>query len=74
MSGQCPTEGCEFPAHSIREHPHGKLPEKAGDPCRFCGEPVPDPPPCGACWTPIPANLADAKALLALGDLSVDPR
>ena len=64
---------CTFGPHEPRDHPCGRR-HAPGEPRSFCGK---DSPPSGApcpdCWTPIPANLADAKALLALGDLSVNP-
>lgn len=57
--------------HDISETPCGKQ-RTPGSPCDYCGNATPlDGSACPDCWTPIPENLADAKALLALGGLSV---
>jgi hypothetical protein len=77
MDNRCTlTPGCEFGPHEVSAHPCGK-PIRVGDPCEFCGDPTGadengQPVACPRCWIPIPANLADAKALLALGGFSVD--
>lgn len=71
--GRCEPDCTYEPGH-LGDHPCGLGHERPGDPCRNCSTPVPlDGSPCPECWTSIPDNLADAKALLALGDFSVDP-
>lgn len=67
-----PAPVCTYEAGHDEQHPCGVPTESIGDRCRFCGE-VLASVPCPDCWTPIPDNLADAKALLALGDFSVKP-
>lgn len=67
------TPGCGWPRHDAAAHPCGS-PHIPGSPCTYCRKPTPgDGGPCPGCWTPIPPNLADAKALLALAGLSVSP-
>ncbi len=67
------TPNCTFDEHDAADHPCG-IKHIPGSPCRYCGKATPlDGGPCPDCWTPIPENLADAKALLALGGLSVNP-
>ena len=65
---------CERGLHAAHEMPCGGPPHVPGSPCEFCGKPTPaGGGPCPDCWidlTTLP--LADQKALLALGDLSVD--
>lgn len=61
-----PEPYCSWPAGHDYEHPCGTQPEALGDPCRFCGVPIASRP-CPDCWTPMPENYADQKALLALG-------
>jgi hypothetical protein len=75
MSDRCDlSSDCTFGAHDASDHPCGRR-HTPGSDCDYCGRPTPpNGEPCPDCWTPIPANLADAKALLALGDLSLDPR
>lgn len=64
--------GCGYEPGHLSSHPCGG-PHTPGAPCRFCEAPTPlDGSPCPDCWTRVPDNLADAKALLALGRLSVD--
>lgn len=55
--------GCEFEPGHAAETPCGQRSERPGDPCRFCGEPTPDPPPCPKCWQPI--SIADFRNLFA---------
>lgn len=67
---------CGYGPHLADAHPCGQ-PIRVGDPCRYCGEPITGdatgvPVPCPACWTPMPGNLADIKALLAAADLSAE--
>jgi len=65
---------CGYEPGHLAEHPCGQ-PHVPGSLCQFCEKPTPlDGSPCPDCWTPIPGNLADAKALLALGGLSLDHR
>lgn len=65
---------CGYEPGHLRNHPCGQ-PHPPGDPCQFCDKSTPlDGGPCPDCWTLIPDNLADAKAILALGGLSLDPR
>lgn len=76
-AGSCTiSPDCGYGPHARSDHPCGQ-PIHGGDPCKYCGDPIQAdaagvPIPCPRCWTPIPANLADAKALLALGGLSLD--
>lgn len=67
---------CGYGQHAAEAHPCGQ-PIHVGDPCRFCADPIQGvdgvAQPCPRCWMLIPDNLADAKALLALADLSVEP-
>jgi hypothetical protein len=66
------SDDCEFPPDHDRGHPCGRPSEQPGEQCRFCGLTLPKGGPCDDCWTPIPANTADAKALLARGGFSMD--
>lgn len=65
---------CEHGLHRADEHPCGQRAEKAGEPCRYCGDTVPGPEvndgACPNCWAPI--TIADAKAMFAPHGLSVD--
>lgn len=76
MTGQCTiTPGCGFGEHLAAAHPCGQ-PIHVGDPCSYCAAPIAAdatgaPAPCPRCWTPMPGNLADIKALLATVDLSL---
>ena len=65
---------CEFGEHDPADHPCGHLPEKPGEFCRFCGDPVPlDGSPCPECWVTLEGMpLADLKALFARDGISID--
>lgn len=69
-AGQCPYE------HPHPDHPCGGPHEGPGDPCRYCGLPVPtDGSPCPLCWTDLRSMpLADVRALFAQdGTFNTDP-
>lgn len=72
MTARCAlSPDCTFGAHDPAEHPCGKR-HIPGAPCGHCGKPTSlDGSPCPDCWTPIPENYADAKALLARGGISL---
>lgn len=65
---------CELGRHEPSEHPCGQRAENPGEPCRYCGDPVPGPEinggACPRCWAPI--TTADVKALFAPYGMSVD--
>lgn len=69
---------CRWPGHPVHDNPCSYGPtEKPGEPCRYCGDPVPaNGKPCPTCWidlTELP--LADLKALLAAdGTFHLVPR
>jgi hypothetical protein len=65
-----PEPVCAFEAGHEAQHPCGVFGERVGEPCRFCGKTLASPP-CTDCWMPVPGNLADAKALFALGGFSL---
>lgn len=56
----------EHPEH-LGEHPCSYLAvEKPGEPCRYCGDPVPASGPCPACWLSFDGMpLADIRAVFA---------
>ena len=54
-------------------HPHGVLIPKNGAICDGCDKPTPPGDGgCTDCWTPIPDNLADQKAIFAEMGLSLE--
>ena len=63
--GQCFTAG-----HPDHDSPCSGPPELAGDPCRYCGKPIPrDRAPCPDCTISLDGMaLADIKALFASDD------
>lgn len=73
IRGQCEYE--DHPAHLSR-HPCGYGTEEPGDPCRYCGRPVPpNGNPCPHCWLLFKdLPLADIKAVFAAdGTFNVSP-
>ena len=67
-SGKVP---CKFD-HPHPEHPCSGESEKPGEPCFHCDQPIPlDGSHCPTCWTPVPDNLADQKAMFADMGLSL---
>lgn len=66
-----PEPVCVFPAGHDAEHPCSTRRELPGEPCRFCGGTLVKVP-CPACWTPVPENVADQKALFARIGLSLE--
>lgn len=59
---------CVFDTHPNHpEHPCSYGQEQPGEPCRYCGVPVPaDGTPCPACWLTLESlPLADIKAIFA---------
>jgi hypothetical protein len=71
------TPGCQRPAGHIEHYPCGGALRQLGDPCEFCGDPLPANEGGGAtfcprCWTPI--TIADAKAIFTEVGLTVDLR
>ena len=72
MSDRCHlSPDCTFGPHDASDHPCG-VKHVPGSPCRYCGKASPsNGNPCPDCWTPIPENYADAKALLAKGGISL---
>ncbi|KIF66264.1 hypothetical protein HY68_36775 [Streptomyces sp. AcH 505] len=61
-------DACVFNTHPHHpEHPCSYGTEQPGEPCRYCGEPVPlDGKPCTACWLTFEGMaLADIKAVFA---------
>jgi len=57
---------CVWPDHPdhLAEHPCSYGTEKPGDPCRYCGDPVPpDGSACRRCWQPMTVPMF--KALMA---------
>lgn len=74
MTGTCPEPDCSQPAGHISETPCGHL-HIPGSACVYCGRATPlDGSACPHCWISLTDKpMADIKALLALGDLSVDP-
>lgn len=61
---------CIYNAGHDEEHPCSVRQERVGEPCRYCGTQLAQLP-CPDCWTPVPDNLADQKALFARVGLSV---
>lgn len=67
----------EHPEHLTR-HPCSTSTEEPGEPCRYCGEPVPaleDGGPCPSCWQVFhDMTMADIKAVFAAdGTFDVTP-
>lgn len=65
-----PSPTCAFDVGHDGDHPCSTAPEQVGDPCHFCGGRL-TAVPCAECWMPVPADLADQKALFAGIGLSV---
>ena len=65
---------CEVTPDVDPNEPHlcSTLIEKNGATCCHCDKPTPPDSGCLDCWTPIPDNLADQKAMFAGMDLSLE--
>lgn len=68
---------CEFDNHPehLTDHPCSYGTEQAGEPCRYCGNPVSTPGPCPTCWLSFKGmTTADIKAVFAAdGTFNVRP-
>lgn len=71
-AGIVPCEVDHTPDEGISP-PHGTRVPTNGEKCPFCDQPTPPGDGgCESCWTSIPDNLADLKALFADNDLSIE--